>query len=147
MTQHTDKELELQAAEPAAAAIAPTDGERRDDPGFATPVDAIGVSKRVEEQIEPADDDTTQDDEKAVRPTLAQTQSHATTASIATMVSVARSKRPWYKKWNPLRWGAIPPIPKEPTVSREASAGFWSRLTFTWMGPLMTVSNFLKSTQ
>lgn len=145
MTQHTDKELELQAPEPVAAAIAPTEGERRDDGGFAAPVQESNSSKRVEEQIEPADDDddddTTQDGEKAVRPTLAQTRSHATTVSIATSTgSVTKQKRPWYKNLNPLRLGAIPPIPKEPIVSREAKAGFWSKLTFTWMGPLMTVS-------
>lgn len=142
MTQHTDKELELQAPEPAAAAIAPTEVERRDDAGFPTSARDVDPRKSLEEQIEPADDDdTTQDDEKAVRPTLTQTRSHATTMSLATSTGpVTKQEKPWYRNLNPLRWGPIPSIPTEPIVSREAKAGFWSKLTFTWMGPLMTVS-------
>lgn len=121
MTQHTDKEL---------------DGERREDAGFVTPVKDVDLGKTIDEKIQPfaADHNVrVQDDENAV---LAQTRSHATSASLAT----TKQKKPWYKTWNPLRWGAIPPIPKEPIVSREAKAGLWSKLIFSWMGPIMTVS-------
>jgi hypothetical protein len=134
MTQHTDKESELQAPDPAAAAFAPTNGERHEDAGFVTPVQDVDLSKTIDEKIQPfAADYNVQDDENAV---LAQTRSHATSASVAT----TKQEKPWYKTWNPLRWGAIPPIPKEPIVSREAKAGLWSKLTFSWMGPIMTVS-------
>ncbi|KAJ4008640.1 ATP-binding cassette transporter yor1 [Fusarium irregulare] len=46
-------------------------------------------------------------------------------------------KKPWHKKLNPLRWGAPPPVPEKPLKSREHDAGFLSKLTFQWMGPLM----------
>lgn len=49
-------------------------------------------------------------------------------------------KKPWHKKLNPLRWGAPPPVPEKPLMSREHDAGFLSKLTFQWMGPLMHVS-------
>ena len=135
MTQLTDKELGLQAPDPAAAAVAPANAERREDAGFGTPVQDVDLSKIIDEKIQPfvADHNNVQDDENAV---LAQTRSHATSASVAT----TKQKKPWYKTWNPLRWGAIPPIPKESIVSREAKAGLWSKLTFSWMGPIMTVS-------
>ena len=146
MTQHTDKELDLQAADPAAAAVAPTEAERRDDAGVATPVEATDLSKSSEEAIETTCSSDGIPDEKAVRPTLAQTRTHATEISMAPSTgTVEKPQRPWYKKLNPLRWGAIPPIPTEPIVSREANAGFWSKLTFTWMGPLMTISQNISS--
>jgi ATP-binding cassette, subfamily C (CFTR/MRP), member 1 len=58
--------------------------------------------------------------------------------------STASTKQKWYKKANPLRWGAKPPIPKTREVSREYNVGFFSRLTFQWMSPLMTVSGILE---
>jgi hypothetical protein len=42
------------------------------------------------------------------------------------------------KSWNPLKRNP-PPVPKERIVSREYTAGWFSRLTFQWMNPLMTV--------
>ena len=49
-------------------------------------------------------------------------------------------RKPWYRKGlNPLRWGSLPPIPKERSTSREYEASFLSRLTFQWMSPLMAV--------
>ncbi|KAJ9652888.1 ATP-binding cassette transporter yor1 [Neophaeococcomyces mojaviensis] len=47
-------------------------------------------------------------------------------------------KKPWYHKINPLRFGKIPPVPKERIVSREYNANFFSLLTFQWINPLMT---------
>ncbi|KAG0126624.1 P-loop containing nucleoside triphosphate hydrolase protein [Tuber indicum] len=51
-------------------------------------------------------------------------------------------KQSWWRKkrqFNPLRWGPVPPIPTQMSVSKEADAGFLSRVTFAWMGPLMRV--------
>ncbi|CUS12567.1 unnamed protein product [Tuber aestivum] len=51
-------------------------------------------------------------------------------------------KQSWWRKkrqFNPLRWGPVPPIPTQMSVSREADAGFLSRTTFAWIGPLMRV--------
>jgi len=42
-------------------------------------------------------------------------------------------------KLNPLKWGKMPPVPKEREVSREYTAGLLSKITFQWMSPLMNV--------
>ncbi|KAK0636181.1 P-loop containing nucleoside triphosphate hydrolase protein [Bombardia bombarda] len=48
-----------------------------------------------------------------------------------------KESKPWYKQPNPLRWGKIPPVPKENAVCPEYKASFFSILFFGWMGPLM----------
>jgi hypothetical protein len=85
-------------------------------------------------------------DERANRDELKHTQSYATDTSTITRTTTrasvpAASRKPWYKTPNPLLWGSVPPVPKERQESREASAGFFSRLTFQWMAPLMNVSD------
>ncbi|KAK4072430.1 hypothetical protein Trihar35433_4494 [Trichoderma harzianum] len=89
--------------------------------------DEIG---RVESRSDPEDD--------APKEPLATTKSHATDASVVVNAAAEYAAKPWYKKLNPMRWGGIPEIPKERIVSREYQAGFFSRLTFYWMNPLMT---------
>ena len=64
---------------------------------------------------------------------------NASALTTETRSAIQPPRKPWYKKWNPLRWGKLPPIPKERTVSPEYTAGFLSLLTFQWMQPLMTV--------
>ncbi|KAI0503298.1 ABC transporter family protein [Xylaria bambusicola] len=83
-------------------------------------------------------------DERANREELKRTQSYVTDASTVTRTTTRASvpatpKKPWYKTPNPLRWGSIPPVPKERQESAEAGASFFSRLTFQWMAPLMNV--------
>ncbi|TWU73782.1 hypothetical protein ED733_003923 [Metarhizium rileyi] len=51
--------------------------------------------------------------------------------------SNATDAKPWYKQANPLRWGRTAPVPRERSVSPEYNAGFFSKLTFQWMTPLM----------
>lgn len=85
-------------------------------------------------------------DERANREELKRIASYVTDASTLTRTTTRGSvpippKKPWYKTPNPLRWGSIPPVPKERQESAEARAGFFSRLTFQWMAPLMNVSN------
>ncbi|PNS18975.1 hypothetical protein CAC42_6070 [Sphaceloma murrayae] len=46
-------------------------------------------------------------------------------------------KRPWSKRLNPFKSKYPPPIPKEREVSLEYQAGFWNKLVFQWMTPLM----------
>jgi hypothetical protein len=74
------------------------------------------------------------------RPGLNRLRTTATTTSVTSTVATARlpEQKPWYKQPNPLRWGKIPPVPKEKTVSPEHKAGFFSRLVFHWMAPLMS---------
>ncbi|OJD32507.1 abc transporter family protein [Diplodia corticola] len=48
------------------------------------------------------------------------------------------SPRPsWYRRLNPLNRGPVPPVPAERTVCPEHKAGFFSRLTFSWLTPIM----------
>ncbi|KAJ4140873.1 ATP-binding cassette transporter yor1 [Fusarium equiseti] len=63
--------------------------------------------------------------------------SEAPTTSPAASGPDPPQKKSWHKKLNPLRWGAPPPVPEKPLKSREHDAGFLSKLTFQWMGPLM----------
>jgi len=72
------------------------------------------------------------------RTTSTWTQSSALTETRSVPQSIKR--RTWYKTANPLKWGTIPPVPKERQVSREYKAGFFSLLTFQWMAPIMNVS-------
>lgn len=52
-------------------------------------------------------------------------------------------RKTWSEKLNPLKYRKIPPVPKERIVSREHGASLWSKLTFQWITPIMTVCNFL----
>lgn len=72
---------------------------------------------------------------------LEQTKSYATSAVTRTdsHVDAAQEKKPWYKNINPLRWGKIPAVPTERTVSREYYASFLSLVYFQWMAPMMSV--------
>lgn len=85
-------------------------------------------------------------EKRAEREELNRSQSYATDTSVLTRTTTRQSapappRKPWYKTPNPLRWGSIPPVPGERQVSKEYQAGFFSLLTFHWMGPLMHVSN------
>src|SRR5215471_16150287 len=46
----------------------------------------------------------------------------------------------WVKRLNPFRQGKIPPVPEHDAgLVPETQAGWFSRLTWGWMTPLMTV--------
>lgn len=60
-----------------------------------------------------------------------------TTAASVCSLPQTRAKKPWYRRLNPLKWGALPPVPKERIISNEYHASFFSLLTFQWMSPLM----------
>ncbi|KAL3428313.1 ABC transporter family protein [Phlyctema vagabunda] len=74
------------------------------------------------------------------RPELQHTKSNATTASALTRTGTNVQPEPkiWYKTFNPLKWGSIPPVPEARQVSREYTASFFSLVYFQWIGPLMT---------
>lgn len=72
---------------------------------------------------------------------LTPTRTNATDASVGTTATAQPSQeKTWKQKINPLRWGAVPPIPQERIQSREYGASIFSKLFFNWMTPLMTVS-------
>jgi len=73
------------------------------------------------------------------RPGLTRFRSEATSVTSAPSTHWPEQK-PWYKQPNPMRWGKIPPVPKEREVCREHNANFFSSLIFEWMSPLMMVS-------
>lgn len=118
----------------------------------ATGTDSDSVFKGKEsdsdkiERVHDSDGDADDDDGDAAndrqRPALNTIKSYATGTSAATRTSTlgVTEQRPWYRNLNPLKWGDAPPLPEERMVSREYNAGFFSKLTFEWMSPLMTVS-------
>jgi ATP-binding cassette subfamily C (CFTR/MRP) protein 1 len=81
------------------------------------------------------------DEDEEKRPKVNRLESHATNTSVGTQVTEAPpEQKPWYKKANPLRWGAIPPVPETRSPSREHTASFFSLIYFQWMAPMMAVS-------
>lgn len=163
MSGHDEKDEPLrQPPDTLAAALEPTrshdDAELRtnesdDEKGglrrSLADKEIDGIEKIEERRADSTSDDNdadegrSSDDRQRNQAHLTQTKSYATDTSAATgaggNVEDFNREKSWLGKMNPLRWGKVPPIPEEPAVSREAAAGFWSLLTFTWMGPLMTV--------
>lgn len=87
--------------------------------------------------------DDSDDDKAEKRAELERMKSSVTMTSLASTTPTAHpnyTQKPWYKQPNPLRWGKIPPIPKERKVCPEHKASFFSLVFFGWMGSLMTVS-------
>ena len=82
-------------------------------------------------------------DENEKRPQIDRTRSYATNTSTITRTDshVEPPKKPWYKNFNPLRWGGVPPVPETRAVCREYNAPFLSLVYFQWIAPLMTVSS------
>ncbi|XDG02068.1 hypothetical protein ABKA04_001683 [Annulohypoxylon sp. FPYF3050] len=110
-----------------------------EDTGNSEPATPASVYDDPEKEIRKEDDS---DEHQVEREELKHTQSRATDTSTITRTTTRTSvpaKKPWYKKINPLLWGPVPPVPQEREVSREYGAGFFSRLTFQWMAPLMSV--------
>jgi ATP-binding cassette, subfamily C (CFTR/MRP), member 1 len=70
-------------------------------------------------------------------------RTNATGTSAATSLTEAgdeepkKSKRTCGERLNPLKRKNVPPVPKAREVSREYNAGFFSKLYFQWMAPLM----------
>ena len=61
----------------------------------------------------------------------------AATSSAATAAPPALPRESWFRKINPLRWGAVSAVPDERIECPEATANFFSKLVFHWQGPLM----------
>ena len=92
--------------------------------------------------VESDSDGSHSDQEKnSRRLDVTRTLTATTTTSTLTAASTTNDtwrKKPWYKRLNPLKKSAKPPVPKERIVSREYGASFLSLLTFQWMAPLMS---------
>ncbi|KAI1199553.1 P-loop containing nucleoside triphosphate hydrolase protein [Nemania serpens] len=130
------------ASETARNETTPTETSTRAD--AAAPPESTLIydgDDDIEEEIRHREESL---DERANRDELKRTQSYATDASTITRTTTrasgpTASKKPWYKTPNPLMWGSVPPVPKEKQESGEAKAGFFSKLTFNWMTPFMSV--------
>ncbi|KAF3811135.1 Multidrug resistance protein fer6 [Colletotrichum gloeosporioides] len=123
-----EEKTNITAPDPQAAAVEPITPKEPEDAAYVIDIDG------TDEKNESSDVD-----EKTARPELKATKSHATDTSVATTTANRQPEsKPWYKTPNPLRWGGVPPVPEERIVSREYKAGFFSKLTFQWMAPLMS---------
>jgi hypothetical protein len=109
----------------------------------------VGVATNSAEhhEAEPSDSDSSPDEvefekqESNILPTAVRTQTTSTeiTTGSDKTTEPENQKPPWSKRLNPLKRNP-PPVPKERQSSREYSANFFSKLTFQWISPLMSVS-------
>ncbi|KAK7542528.1 ABC multidrug transporter-like protein [Phyllosticta citribraziliensis] len=117
-----------------AAATATT--IRPDEPVATTPLDRVGTEK----ELNPGNNQTEDHKDPSATP---RSVSEGSTDDVAETKSqtpkVDSQKREWSRIINPLKWGKVPAVPEGRTVSREYGASWFSRLTFQWMSPLMSV--------
>ncbi|KAM0204425.1 hypothetical protein ACHAPI_000183 [Fusarium lateritium] len=132
MPDPVDKEL--RPSDVQAAPLPPTNFERSAD----SDEDQIKeLGEKDDGENHPAYGVNEKDESK-----LADLEEVKTGATEASTIAPVRSgprpeKKSQHKKLNPLRWGSPPPVPEKQIKSREHDAGFLSKLTFQWMGPLM----------
>ncbi|KAL5121945.1 ATP-binding cassette transporter yor1 [Pleosporales sp. CAS-2024a] len=125
-----EKERDFGLVDPQAAVQDPTETEPRADARYEPiktekgekdlEANSVGHSKRGQ---------------------LLRTQSGASAFTDVSEDSDAKSslkQRKWYKT-NPLKWGPTPPVPKTREPCPEYTASVFSRLTWHWMQPLMSV--------
>ncbi|TKA35153.1 hypothetical protein B0A54_13948 [Friedmanniomyces endolithicus] len=105
--------------------------------------DKVIDKEAVEDSSSSNDDDEKEREKNIVRPAVERTQSTWTTTSAATSIAQPQEpparKQTWSEKLNPLKRKKLPPIPESRAVSREYGAGFFNKLYFQWMAPLMSV--------
>lgn len=126
------------AADHDAAAVEISQSE----PHVTEPLQYVGTDSDVSSQEAQDSEKTVETDEKQIHPGAHRTvtaSSAMSTSTTETRATTKTTRKPWYKRLNPLRRGPPPPVPKERTVSREYGASFFSMLTFQWIAPLMVV--------
>lgn len=122
------------------------------EPIAEEPLERVRSEKELEEgkivDFEAVEETSSQDDDEKEqehgRPEILRTQSQATSTSRVSSEAPGTQdpttrKRTWGEKINPLKRKKLPPVPKERIYSREYTAGFFSKLTFQWIAPIMTV--------
>jgi ATP-binding cassette subfamily C (CFTR/MRP) protein 1 len=128
------KEVEYRLQDQEAAANVPKEYE----PIRSEPLETSAVNADLEANAE----------KRSTRGNLQRLQSNTSGVTeysdeVTSTKSTRTGKKKWYKRANPLKWGTKPEVPKTREVSPEYHAGFFSRLTFQWMAPIMTVCNVL----
>ena len=141
MTDPAQKlEQDLAPADPAAESVDPTHEEPLDVDGDEK--DFIEIATHGQSSSHTASEESPPRDDK--KPAFDRTKSYATVTSAVTRtdshVDDPAQKQPWHRKFNPLRWGGIPPVPETRKVCREYNAPFLSLVYFQWVAPLMSVS-------
>jgi ATP-binding cassette subfamily C (CFTR/MRP) protein 1 len=124
-----EKEKVFGLVDPQAAVEDPTESEPYED------------SKYEPIKTEKGRKDTANFDSQSKRGSLSRSQSGASAFTDISEDSDAKSIQKtgkWYRT-NPLKWGPIPPVPKEQAVCPEYNASVFSRLSWQWMQPLMNV--------
>jgi ATP-binding cassette subfamily C (CFTR/MRP) protein 1 len=125
-----EKEVEWRMQDTKTAANKPVEYE----PIRSEPAETAAVNADLEASHE----------KRSTRGDLSRLQSSTSGVSeysdeVSSTRSTKKGKKKWYKRANPLKWGAKPPIPTTREVSAEYHAGWFSRLTWQWMSPIMTV--------
>lgn len=114
-----EKSKEFGLVDPQAAVQDPTEAEPAGDSRYE-PIKGEKTNKNLE----------------STRGTLSRLQSGTSAyTDISEDTETKSFKRGKWYKTNPLKWGAIPPVPKEREVCPEYTANFFSRLTWQWMQP------------
>lgn len=161
MADPPNHEKEFEYSDPAAASGDTTHDEPRDEDGsdreylekhgeLSTHQNSLDSGDRDKEYMEissPNNLDSHSSEgeiDQGQRLEMKQVQSYATSNSAVTRtdsnVDHPVVKKKWYKKINPMKWGAPPPVPETRTPSREYTASFLSLVYFQWMAPIMSVS-------
>lgn len=132
------------------------DYEKERDEGPADPLAKVGSPDNDEDIDEEkriataslAEPEKDLDEAASIREQQEEIERIKSYASAASALSVppsnrdaTKKKKKWYNNLNPLRWGAIPPVPEVRTVCPETEAGFFSKLIFNWQGSLMRASS------
>ena len=122
-----DPEKDWRPSDPAAAANV----DVTDEPVAETPLEDRDIEKaRV--TTAPADPEKAE-----LRKVVSHAVSTATYSTTPPDSTPTPQKRSWSRTLNPLKSKHVPPVPTERGISREYTAGFFSRLTFQWMAPMM----------
>ncbi|KAF2708545.1 P-loop containing nucleoside triphosphate hydrolase protein [Pleomassaria siparia CBS 279.74] len=125
-----EKEKDWRLNDPQVAA----ESTKQYQPIVTEPLAVVGSGNVVEADFE----------KRSTRGNLSRLQSSTsahseTSEDVSDTKSSVGAKKTWYKRLNPLKRSRKPPVPAERAVSREYQADWFSRLTFQWMAPLMTV--------
>ena len=137
-TPEARRPVDLEYVEPVVEqALAPVRSEKPFEEGKHIDVEA--------EEVESQDDEKKDEFGKSELRRMQSNRTQTTTTSVATDDAIADAqpqvprKRTWGEKLNPLKRKQVPPAPPERKPSREKAAGFFSKLTFQWIAPLMSV--------
>ncbi|KAK7522124.1 P-loop containing nucleoside triphosphate hydrolase protein [Phyllosticta citriasiana] len=107
-----------------------------DEPVATAPLDRVVTEKELNPDSHPHGDSK---DASATPRSVSEGSTDDVVETKSQTPKVETQKREWSRTLNPLKWGKLPPVPEERTVSKEYGANWLSQLTFQWMSPIMSV--------